>query len=419
MSNQPDEIPIEDAMDPMEESRIAEGQGPLETAAQFESVQHNSKGWKLHRQGRFSEAIDEFSAAVCLNPRNALALNNKALSLRCLGELDEAVKCFDDAIAVAPRFVKPYSNKAMTLTMMDSIEEAKKWFDKALEVEPGYPQAMHPLNQLCAYELSADAKGRREWFEREYPEATNLIKQASEYMVIPEFQLALPLIDRALELASGVSEFHDVRAACLIGLDRCIEASQSAKYATQLYPKNAEAFTNLACAHLRLGEFERCVEYSQIAIALNSQVDMAWANAGAALLFLGRCQEAAKNLRRALSLNPRNCAARYAQEVYTRINASPQYHYLGWELLDIAEVQLKEGYFVAMSFDFLDADVPWGRIIALARRYPKFIVRDMIDRTEDQINHLISFLERKEALGLAYDVKVLAKWKLRATEGHA
>ena len=402
-----------------EENLIAEGRGPLETPEQRASDLHNDKGWDLHCQNRFSEAIEEFNTAIRLNPRHALAINNKGLALRRLGLLQEAVKAFDDAMHVAPRFVKPYSNKAETLEMMGLPEQAVEWFRKALQVEPGYPRAVQSLEQLCARSPSSEDEKRSESLLHQHPEATMLIAQASAYMRIAHFQKALNLVEKALQLAPDVSEFLHAKADCLINLHRPEEGLQSAKRATELDPHNAAAYVSLAWAHLQIGEYEDALSCSERAVNLDDKNDMAWNNAGTALLLLGRYKEAAEKLNRALSINPNNYRAKMTQEAYIRKTERPDYVYIGWETLDVAECQLREGQCVGISFDFCDTNVPWDKIISLSNKHPRLIVIDSLDRSEKDIRKHAARLQKLGALGLSMDMVIRAAEKARAARQDA
>jgi tetratricopeptide (TPR) repeat protein len=60
-------------------------------------------------------AVEDFSAAIELDPRSALAFNNRGHNLQQLGRHQEALKDFDQAIRLAPEYALAHQNRAWLL----------------------------------------------------------------------------------------------------------------------------------------------------------------------------------------------------------------------------------------------------------------------------------------------------------------
>jgi tetratricopeptide (TPR) repeat protein len=83
----------------------------------------------------YASAIDDFDAAIKLNPKDGGAYNDKALALAELGFLDKALACFDQGIAVEPDYANIYHNKGWLLNNIGRHTEAIICLKKALALE--------------------------------------------------------------------------------------------------------------------------------------------------------------------------------------------------------------------------------------------------------------------------------------------
>jgi tetratricopeptide (TPR) repeat protein len=59
-------------------------------------------GTALEQQGKLSEAIDHFSAALRIEPNFVGAHNNLGIALSRQGKLDEAISYFSEALRIKP-----------------------------------------------------------------------------------------------------------------------------------------------------------------------------------------------------------------------------------------------------------------------------------------------------------------------------
>ena len=146
--------------------------GGLGTGA---AVSHFSQGVELQEQGRFEEAIDEYTKAIeldpnyamaysnraaaylykgqydlvmadCnkaieLDPELAMAYNNRGAAYATKGELDQAIADFDKAIELAPELAMAYNNRGAAYATKGELDKAIADFDKAIELDPDYAKA--------------------------------------------------------------------------------------------------------------------------------------------------------------------------------------------------------------------------------------------------------------------------------------
>ena len=85
------------------------------------------------RQGDLFEAVQEFHAAVQLQPNFSRALDKYGIALYRVNRNQEAIKQFKRAIEVDPAFIDPYLNLGMVYMKQGNKEEAITQFKLVLE----------------------------------------------------------------------------------------------------------------------------------------------------------------------------------------------------------------------------------------------------------------------------------------------
>jgi tetratricopeptide (TPR) repeat protein len=158
---------------------------------------HNNLGVVLRRQQRNAEALEAFTTAVRLAPRNADALNNLGVVLHQLGRPDEAIARFEQAIAVRPGLPSALTNWGNVLKDRDDLEGAARLYERALASEPDFADA---LNNRANVALDA---GDFEAAERGYRRAV----AANPAFVDPRFSLAQIALHRR-DFAVGWADYE-------------------------------------------------------------------------------------------------------------------------------------------------------------------------------------------------------------------
>ncbi|HEX6999188.1 MAG TPA: sulfotransferase [Gammaproteobacteria bacterium] len=115
------------------------------------------------------------------------------------------------------------------------------------------------------------------------------------------FPKALELIDRALRLAPGQSEYHAQRGRCLVSLRRPREAYEAALRALELDPESALTLDTIGVVMTHAGAHAEAVEPFRRAAARDPGKASYQYNLGAALQFVGDFAGAEAAYRRALA----------------------------------------------------------------------------------------------------------------------
>jgi tetratricopeptide (TPR) repeat protein len=77
-----------------------------------------------HKQGRLREAVDDYTAALRLEPRRADALYHRGALREKLGALDDAIRDFTAVLAVDPNHVKAGYARAACRNLKGEFFEA-------------------------------------------------------------------------------------------------------------------------------------------------------------------------------------------------------------------------------------------------------------------------------------------------------
>jgi len=113
---------------------------------------HNDRGTALFREKKCAQAVQEFQAAVELDPESALAANNLGFAHYKLGAHAAAVEWFEKAIRIDPERAIAYYNLGDAYFELNRAEQARKAYETFLALQPNAksaPQAREKLRSLA------------------------------------------------------------------------------------------------------------------------------------------------------------------------------------------------------------------------------------------------------------------------------
>jgi tetratricopeptide (TPR) repeat protein len=106
---------------------------------------HNNLGAALSRQGRYGEAIGQFTKALALRPDYREARFNMGEALAGEGRYEEALHHYRRVIDLQPAFAEAHNNMAIVHARMGNLDQALFHFREAIRIRPDYGQAIHNL----------------------------------------------------------------------------------------------------------------------------------------------------------------------------------------------------------------------------------------------------------------------------------
>jgi tetratricopeptide (TPR) repeat protein len=133
----------------------------------------------------------------------------------------------------------------------------------------------------------------------------DLMERGKALVAQKRYAEALPLFQRATELAPGNIDAWGNKGAALGNIGRHAEALEAFDHVLALDPNHALAWYSKGIALINLGRYAEALEACDRALALDPNYGTAWNNKGAALNILGRYTEALEAFERALKLDPK------------------------------------------------------------------------------------------------------------------
>jgi len=105
-------------------------------SSEREAGSRNERGMERRRSGDLQGALQEFDAALRLNPTLAVAYNNRGVTRHELGDLDGALADLDEALRLNPKYADACGNRAAVRTDRDDAAGAAADCQRALELAP-------------------------------------------------------------------------------------------------------------------------------------------------------------------------------------------------------------------------------------------------------------------------------------------
>jgi protein O-mannosyl-transferase len=105
------------------------------------SWSHFKLGEILAQRGDLADAIENFEAALRIDPRNTYAHTALGFAFTIQDRLTEALEQYDDALRIGPRFASAHTGLGLVFARQGKLSEASDQFRRALEIDAGDAQA--------------------------------------------------------------------------------------------------------------------------------------------------------------------------------------------------------------------------------------------------------------------------------------
>lgn len=109
-------------------------------------------------QGQRTDAIDQLTRAIELEPNSSEAYNILGTALDRFAEFDEARKAFEQAVALDPHMIEAHINLAMCLAESGDLKSAAGQLTTAIQLHPVGPSAAHAHYLLAKIYQDQDSK---------------------------------------------------------------------------------------------------------------------------------------------------------------------------------------------------------------------------------------------------------------------
>ena len=95
-----------------------------------------------------AEAIEEFKAALDLDPNFYKAWNNLASAVGQNGRYIDAIRYYEKAIELNKEYPEAYNGLGITYAKMNEYDKARKMWQKTLMIDPTNQAALYNLKRL-------------------------------------------------------------------------------------------------------------------------------------------------------------------------------------------------------------------------------------------------------------------------------
>ncbi|MGP8246759.1 MAG: tetratricopeptide repeat protein [Bryobacteraceae bacterium] len=192
---------------------------------------HHNLGAALADEGRFPEAIEQYRAALQIEPNAANVETDYGNALAKSGRIPEAIAHYRAALRVLPDSPITHNDLANALAATPgSMPEAIAEYRTALRLKPDYEEAR---NNLAQVESNAA--------EMQYNMGIDLAKSRKPEAAIPHFE-------EALRLKPDYVDADNNLGVVLAGAGRVEEAISHFEAALSIDPNSADAHVNLGIA---------------------------------------------------------------------------------------------------------------------------------------------------------------------------
>ncbi len=101
-----------------------------------------NRGGAYGNKGDYDRAIQDFDAALRLNPKSADALHNRGLTYARKGEYDRAIQDYDQAIRLNPNDAQAFNNRGNVYVTKGQYDRAIQDYDQAIRLNPKDAKAL-------------------------------------------------------------------------------------------------------------------------------------------------------------------------------------------------------------------------------------------------------------------------------------
>jgi tetratricopeptide (TPR) repeat protein len=235
--------------------------------------------WKNKKQ--YDKALTEFDQAIGIDPNDARFFNNRGLAWYDKGNLDKAIHDYNEAIRLDAKDPQAYHGRGVAWMDKGVFGQALEDFDKALELNPKYALAYHNRGWMWAkkreYDKAIDNYNKSIDLE---PGPAVHLNRGVAYMESGEYDKALPDFSKAIELDPKYALAYHNRGwlqARLREYDKAIEDYSSA---IRLDPKDSSIYLNRGRAWSEKRENDKAIADYDEAIRINPRYALAYQNRG-------------------------------------------------------------------------------------------------------------------------------------------
>jgi tetratricopeptide (TPR) repeat protein len=251
-------------------------------------------------------AIEDYTAAIGLNPRLVLAYNNRGNLRQHMGDLDSALLDFSRVLEINSQSAIAFNNRAIIYTQIGRFSDAIADYSRAIELQPDFVSVYNNRGnaycQMGEYAAAIEEYSQAVAFDPEFAVAYS--NRANIHRIQGDFQTALLDYDRAIDLDSQLVIAYYNRGICHRQIGNHHAAIDNYTQTLTLDPNYFYAYYHRANARKYLGDHRGAIaDYTQT-ICFEPNHLHAYYNRAIARSEIGDVQGAMEDLERTIELQP-------------------------------------------------------------------------------------------------------------------
>ena len=194
----------------------------------FDAKEYLRRGVEAGQRGQYSEAIEDFTKAIELEPDHAKAYSLRGLACDRQGKYDRAIEDFTKAIELKPDYAEAYSLRGLAYDRQGEHEHAIEDFTKAIKLKPDH------INDHYNRGFVYDTKGKYDLAVEDYTKVIELKPEFANayyergcilvYRIQDEYDRAIEDFTKVIELEPDHVDAHYDRGLAYLHLKKWQEA---------------------------------------------------------------------------------------------------------------------------------------------------------------------------------------------------
>jgi tetratricopeptide (TPR) repeat protein len=187
-----------------------------------------------YEKDEYDKAIEFYSQAINLNPKDDNAYNNMGIAYANLKEYDKAITAFQKAIELNPKYDIAYNNMGLAYNGLKEYDKAITAYQKAIEINPKDDEAYYNIGNA--------------------------------YYNLKGYDNAITAYQKAIEINPKRYEAYYNMGIAYSNLKEYNKAITAFQKAIEINPKKYEAYYNMGLTYDKLKEYDKAITAFQKAL---------------------------------------------------------------------------------------------------------------------------------------------------------
>ncbi len=268
-----------------------------------EALKWAEKSYASVSQGNFTDAIDEATKAIFLDPGLAISYVNRAWAYIETNQYDKAIADCHTAIKLDPDNALAVNNLGLAYHRMGKLQMAEEYYKQACDMEleiacNNYNIFVTRLSVLNIIQESQDALRQKKW-------DTVLQLTSDIFQLDTNNETARMMRTEAIKQ----KEHHEQalkwaeKSYASVSQGKFTDAVDEATISISFDPELVIPYVNRAWAYIEISQYDKAIADCHAAIKLDPDNALAFNNLGLAYHRMGKLQMAMKHYRKACGLN--------------------------------------------------------------------------------------------------------------------